>query len=90
MMLLQSGLTFGASEHLNGQRHGNDHITQSPAEPIAKTMVGLNGTPATNTAPLQQTHAANDVSRYVEMVQDSLKEGWSVHANKDGRLYYCK
>lgn len=29
-------------------------------------------------------------SRYLDIVQDSLKEGWSVHANKEGRLYYCK
>lgn len=30
------------------------------------------------------------VTRYLDIVQDSLKEGWSVHASKDGRLYYCK
>lgn len=31
-----------------------------------------------------------DLTRYLDVVQDSLKEGWSVHASKDGRLYYCK
>lgn len=100
-MLLQSGLTFGASDQLNGGQRiggGNDHkmITQPSVEPYTKTMVDLNGTPvpAANTAAMQQqpTHmaAANEVAQYVEMVQDSLKDGWSVHATKDGRLYYCK
>lgn len=95
-MLLQSGLTFGASDQLNGGQRisNNDHHTQpSTAEPFSKSTVGgLNGTPVTNTAalPTHTAAAANDVSRYVEMVQDSLKEGWSVHATKDGRLYYCK
>lgn len=28
--------------------------------------------------------------RYLDLIQDTLKDGWSVHATKDGRLYYCK
>lgn len=31
-----------------------------------------------------------ELSRYLDIVQDSLKEGWSAHSTKDGRLYYCK
>lgn len=31
-----------------------------------------------------------DNGRYLDLIQDTLKEGWSVHATKDGRLYYCK
>lgn len=34
--------------------------------------------------------ANQDSGRYLDLVQDTLKDGWSVHANKDGRLYYCK
>lgn len=33
---------------------------------------------------------AHDNGRYLDLIQDTLKDGWSVHANKDGRLYYCK
>ncbi|XP_037048563.1 uncharacterized protein LOC119083046 isoform X2 [Bradysia coprophila] len=38
----------------------------------------------TETAPTN-----HDNGRYLDLIQDTLKEGWSVHANKDGRLYYC-
>lgn len=31
-----------------------------------------------------------DNGRYLDLIQDTLKDGWSVHAIKDGRLYYCK
>lgn len=87
-MLLQSGLTFSASEQLNGQR--NDHMTPSSADSFVNKTIGGHGGPAATNTAAQPTAAPNDVSRYVDMVQDSLKEGWSVHAAKDGRLYYCK
>lgn len=93
-MLLQSGLTFGASEQLTGQhqRIATDHQPPPAVTPAAKTMGAFNRPVSTGTAPAAPivASAANDVSRYVDMVQDSLKEGWSVHAAKDGRLYYCK
>lgn len=40
----------------------------------------------------RKTEAAGnqDNGRYLDLIQDTLKDGWSVHANKDGRLYYCK
>lgn len=31
-----------------------------------------------------------EVNRYLDLIQDTLKEGWTVHATKEGRLYYCK
>lgn len=34
--------------------------------------------------------ASDEVSRYLDLIQDTLKEGWTVHATKEGRLYYCK
>ena len=33
---------------------------------------------------------SNDETNYLDSIQDILKEGWTVHANNDGRLYYCK
>uniref|UniRef100_A0A182QAY2 WW domain-containing protein n=1 Tax=Anopheles farauti TaxID=69004 RepID=A0A182QAY2_9DIPT len=39
---------------------------------------------ASSTPPIQ------DVSRYLETLQEQLKEGWTAHTAKDGRLYYCK
>ncbi|XP_050068003.1 uncharacterized protein LOC126556652 [Anopheles maculipalpis] len=38
---------------------------------------------ASSTPPIQ------DVSRYLETLQEQLKEGWTAHTAKDGRLYYC-
>lgn len=26
----------------------------------------------------------------LDAIQDCLKEGWTVHTAKEGRLYYCK
>lgn len=34
--------------------------------------------------------ANQDNGRYLDLIQDTLKDGWSVHSNKDGRLFYCK
>ena len=31
-----------------------------------------------------------DIDRHLEAVQTKLKDGWSVHLGKEGRLYYCK
>ncbi|CAD7093520.1 unnamed protein product [Hermetia illucens] len=30
-----------------------------------------------------------DLSRHLDVLQDTLKDGWTVHTGKDGRLYYC-
>lgn len=32
----------------------------------------------------------NEVTRYLDLIQDTLKDGWTVHSTKEGRLYYCK
>lgn len=34
--------------------------------------------------------ASDEVTRYLDLIQDTLKDGWTVHATKEGRLYYCK
>lgn len=31
-----------------------------------------------------------EIDRHLEAVQEKLKAGWTVHAGKEGRLYYCK
>lgn len=30
------------------------------------------------------------VSKFLDVIQDTLKDGWTVHTTKEGRLYYCK
>lgn len=30
-----------------------------------------------------------DITRHLDIIQDRLKDGWTVHTTKDGRLYYC-
>lgn len=34
--------------------------------------------------------ASDEVTRYLDLIQDTLKDGWTVHSTKEGRLYYCK
>lgn len=40
--------------------------------------------------PSQMSFQPEEVGRYLDLIQDTLKEGWTVHATKEGRLYYCK
>lgn len=46
----------------------------------------------TKSPPQQPTTVGQsaEVVRYLDVIQDTLKEGWTVHTAKDGRLYYCK
>ncbi|XP_023290911.2 uncharacterized protein LOC111674523 isoform X1 [Lucilia cuprina] len=41
--------------------------------------------------PMNSTSPGNweDIDRQLEAVQTKLKEGWSAHLGKEGRLYYC-
>lgn len=47
-------------------------------------------TSALTTMPSQSPGNWEDIDRHLEAVQIKLKEGWSVHLGKEGRLYYCK
>ncbi|XP_055852569.1 uncharacterized protein LOC129916576 [Episyrphus balteatus] len=31
----------------------------------------------------------NEIGRHLDALQENLKDGWTVHAGKEGRLYYC-
>jgi hypothetical protein len=55
-------------------------------EPLLSTQPSslTSSSSASSTPPIQ------DVNRYLEAIQENLKEGWTVHTAKDGRLYYCK
>lgn len=43
-----------------------------------------------NTRKTEAVPTNQENGRYLDLIQDTLKDGWSVHATKDGRLYYCK
>ncbi|XP_021709477.1 uncharacterized protein LOC5575615 [Aedes aegypti] len=43
----------------------------------------------TSSSSASSTPPIRDPSRYLESLQETLKEGWTVHTAKDGRLYYC-
>ena len=44
----------------------------------------------TSSSSASSTPPIRDVNGYLESIQDQLKEGYTVHTAKDGRLYYCK
>lgn len=60
--------------------------------PVLATTAGpsslTSSSSASSTPPIHHQH--QDVSRYLDTLQDMLKEGWTAHTAKDGRLYYCK
>lgn len=37
-----------------------------------------------------QTSSAGAGNNSLDAIQQRIKEGWTVHTAKDGRLYYCK
>jgi hypothetical protein len=44
----------------------------------------------TSSSSASSTPPVQDVNRYMELLQENLKEGWTVHTAKEKRLYYCK
>lgn len=93
-MLLQSGHHMGAdqlyhqSDTTNGTAVAINKMEQMPSQQQQhqqqqQQQQQSHQQPA-NTAPQP------DQQRYLELMQSTLKDEWSVHAAKDGRLYYCK
>jgi hypothetical protein len=62
----------------SGQMLNAEHLLS--AQPSSLTS----SSSASSTPPVQ------DVTRYVETLQENLKEGWTIHTAKEKRLYYCK
>lgn len=83
-MHLQSGHSTLGAEHIK--------ISQSQIAPHPNATVNTiaNTTVVTTNTPLQPNKNGQDISRYLDFIQDTLKEGWSAHGTKEGRLYYCK
>lgn len=76
-MLLQSGQPYGNVGSGGGAASDYSSCQTEMANGVAAAAAaGTAGKPTTDT--------------YLDVVQDSLKEGWSVHATQNGRLYYCK
>jgi len=37
-----------------------------------------------------QLENIDEIERQLNLIQNKIEEGWTVHVRKDGRLYYCK
>ncbi|KAI5637629.1 hypothetical protein NE865_09612 [Phthorimaea operculella] len=48
------------------------------------------GSPRLGGSPRPSTTTAVEDEAALERLQVELKEGWTVHTGRDGRLYYCK
>lgn len=94
-MLLQSGHHLGADQLY----HQSD--TSNGGSAGAYGTLTINNKSKQQTTPQHQpatppaTQTTNQVSqidqqRYLELVQSTLTDEWTVHTAKDGRLYYCK
>lgn len=76
-MLLHSGSISSSSVDPN--QHTN--LSYSPS-----TSSGGGGSGNSSiTIPANQDSVNN-----LDAIQENIKEGWTVHTAKDGRLYYCK
>ncbi|KAH8414021.1 hypothetical protein KR222_002345, partial [Zaprionus bogoriensis] len=63
-------------------------------EAVTSTGIGVGGIygPVFGPAQAQDSIAIGnwgEIDRHLEAVQEKLKAGWTVHAGKEGRLYYC-
>lgn len=90
-MLLQSG------HHLTGDHlYNQNDVTKSNAVTTASsnaitttTTIGTTNTAAHGNNVVTSLKS-DEITRHLDLIQDTLKDGWTVHATKDGRLYYCK
>lgn len=85
-MHLQSGHSTLGAEHI---KIGQSQIITS-THPNATVNTIANTTVVTTTNSTQSNQNGQDTCRYLDLIQDTLKEGWSAHGTKEGRLYYCK
>lgn len=82
--------------------NSNTAAVTTAAEAIATAQSNSSPLPlhhTTSAAPSSITSSSSasstppvirDVNGYLENIQEQLKEGYTVHTAKDGRLYYCK
>ncbi|CAO1409017.1 unnamed protein product [Diamesa tonsa] len=100
-MLLQTGpasLTNCAPEHLLQSSSSSSSTISSNTNATAaiahSSPLALHHPPApssiTSSSSASSTPPIKSQNGYVETIQEQLKEGWTVHTAKDGRLYYCK
>ena len=93
-MLLQSGPTSLNHSELILQSSSSSSSSTTPAQSTTAHSAFLNHPQApssiTSSSSSSSTPPNKDISRYVDAIQEQLKEGWTVHTAKDGRLYYCK
>lgn len=69
-------------------------VQQATAFNSIKAATSVDNTEATaamsgDVAAVAVAFAATPVNRF-EMIQQSLKSGWTAHVTQDGRLFYCK
>uniref|UniRef100_A0A182M193 Uncharacterized protein n=1 Tax=Anopheles culicifacies TaxID=139723 RepID=A0A182M193_9DIPT len=87
-MLLQPGPTLSTEHQQQPQQHQpQNHQYQQHAPNL---LTAQQPSSLTSSSSASSTPPIQDVSRYLETLQEQLKEGWTAHTAKDGRLYYCK
>lgn len=85
-------LSFG--ERLTGSPSLSDGASSSNSPKLGANSPKLGaspkyGSPRLGGSPKPGRTAAEDEVA-MERLQAELKEGWTVHTGRDGRLYYCK
>lgn len=84
--------------HQSYPNNGVDIDQQQQQQFVATGMVAetedIPSLPASMTLPIDcfamTNHQRHDEIQLLNQIQDTLKEGWTVHLAENGRLYYCK
>ncbi|XP_055642156.1 uncharacterized protein LOC129778971 [Toxorhynchites rutilus septentrionalis] len=92
-MLQQPGHTLSADQNQQQPSPQPPQPQQSthPQSQLPVNLLSCQQQPSslTSSSSASSTPPIQDASRYLETLQDTLKDGWTVHTAKDGRLYYC-
>lgn len=97
-MLLQTG-----PASLNGSNSSSSSTISSSTNTATATAISNSSLPlhhhqhppapssiTSSSSASSTTPPTRDVNVFLESLQDQLKDGFTVHTAKDGRLYYCK
>lgn len=76
--------TFSQNNDTSNGIDSNNSSLHLYHTPISSSITSSSSASSSITPPTREA------SSYLENIQEHLKEGYTVHAAKDGRLYYCK
>jgi FERM and PDZ domain-containing protein 4 len=88
--ILSSSSSSSSTISSNINSSGATATAQSNSSPLPSHHTPAAPSSITSSSSASSTPPIRDVNGYLENIQEQLKEGYTIHIAKDGRLYYCK